>query len=130
LKESLAKLTRLYEGKVTSEKKEDYSKRMSLDHFRFELEQKEEKIRKKLEGAIKNWDHAKENSCVGLPLDELLGCWEKIEHESRRKIEGINRSIRREQKLKIQNGFIVKENAYLKERVDALEREMNLAPLG
>ena len=78
---------------------------------------------------MRNWDHAKENSCSGMSLEELFGCWEKIECDSRKKIEGINKSIKREQKLKIQNGFIIKENSYLKERVEALEREMNLSGL-
>lgn len=30
-----------------------------------------------------------------MQIDELFNCWEKIEHESRKKIEGINRSIKR-----------------------------------
>lgn len=64
-----------------------------------------------------------------MQLEELFCCWEKLENESRKKIEGINKSIKREQKLKIQNGFIIKENAYLKERVEALEREINLSGL-
>lgn len=69
LKESLAKITKLYESKIHGEKKEDYSKKISLEHEKYELEQREEKIRKKLESAIKNWDHAKENNCSGMNLD-------------------------------------------------------------
>ena len=77
-------------------------------------------MKKKLSNAILNWDHCKENSCNGMSLEEMFVCWEKIESESRKKIESINRSIKREQKLKIQNGFIIKENTYLKERVESL----------
>ena len=41
---------------------------MNLEQFKFDLELKEEKIRKRLENAIKNWDHAKENNCSGMHL--------------------------------------------------------------
>jgi uncharacterized hydantoinase/oxoprolinase family protein len=130
LKEALSKQTHFHESRLQSEKKEDYSKRLSLEHCRYELEQKEEKIKKKLESAIKNWDHAKENSCSGMNLEELFDCWQKIENESRKKIESIAKAIKREQKLKSQNNFIVKENIFLKERVDSLERDINLSVLG
>lgn len=83
-----------------------------------------------MENAIKNWDHAKENNCAGMSLEELFECWQKIESESRKKFEVITRSIQREQKLKSQNKFVAKENLFLKERVDALEKDINLSVLG
>lgn len=43
-----------------------------------------------------------------MSLDEMFVCWEKIEAESRKKFEGIAKAIRREQKLKSQNNFIIK----------------------
>lgn len=85
LKESLAKASNMYESLMQNDKKEDYTKRISIENEKYELEQREEKIRRKLESAIKNWDHAKENNCSGMNLDKLFFCWEKIENESRKK---------------------------------------------
>ncbi len=94
------------------------------------MEQREEKIRQRLESAIKNWDHAKENNCAGMNLDELFNCWAKIEAESRKKFEGIAKAIKREQKLKSQNNFILKENFFLREKIEALEKDFNMQALG
>lgn len=49
----------MYEARLQNEKKEDYTKRMSIENEKYELAQREEKIRKKLESAIRNWNHAK-----------------------------------------------------------------------
>lgn len=48
-----------------------------------------------MENALKNWDHTKENNYEGMNIDELLNCWQKIEMESRKKIEGIGKAIKR-----------------------------------
>ena len=95
LKASLTKSKTMYESLLTNDKKEDYTKRLSIENERYELEQREEKIKKRLESAIKNWDHAKENNCTGMSLDELFNCWTKIELESRKKFEGIVKAIKR-----------------------------------
>ena len=42
------------------------------------------------------------------------------------KFETIAKGIRREQKLKSQNHFILKENIYLKERVEQLEKSQGI----
>jgi hypothetical protein len=63
-------------------------------------------------------------------LDDLFGCWAKIEAESRKKFEGIAKAIKREQKLKSQNNFILKENFYLREKLEALQKDFNMQALG
>ena len=45
-----------------------------------------------------------------MDTDELFLAWEKIESDSRRKLESVAQGIQREQKLKSQNNFILKEN--------------------
>ena len=51
------------------EKREEYSKRVNIENERYDLEQREERLRKRLEGSIRSWEPAKENSCDGMSLD-------------------------------------------------------------
>ena len=53
LKEALGRSKGLYETLMHCEKREDYSKRVSLETQRYELAQREEKLRKGLERAVR-----------------------------------------------------------------------------
>lgn len=53
----------------------------------------------------------------------MIDLCEVMLNENAIKFETIAKGIRREQKLKSQNHFILKENIYLKERVEQLEKK-------
>ncbi len=58
-----------------------------------------------------------------MAFEEIVLLWEKVEGQTKKKLECLAEGIQKEQKLKSQNNFILKENIYLKEKLSSMEKE-------
>jgi len=63
---------------------------------------------------MKNWEGFSNKSQEDVSTEEMIDLCEVMLNENAIKFDTIAKGIRREQKLKSQNHFILKENIYLK----------------
>ncbi len=63
---------------------------------------------------MNKWGGHLKNSQDNITTDKMLDLCEEMVEEQDKRFENISKSIKREQKLKSQNHFILKENIYLK----------------
>ena len=78
------------------------------------LSVKYDKFRVKLGQLMKNWEGFGNRVQEDVSTEEMVDLCEVMLNENGIKFETIAKGIRREQKLKSQNHFILKENIYLK----------------